>query len=545
MKRRRTIPTSMKLSRNKLLAALVLWAAAATAFAQPQLHDLDIHVVLQRNGDARITETRHMTIDSQGTECYIVVGNLGDSRLSDFSVTDETGQTYELQPTWDIDQSRQWKTNRCGIVTTRDGYELCWGIGERGKRTYTARYTVSGLLRSYPDADGFLYMFVAEGIKPSPEHVRLVIVPEPGIDLSADTARIWAFRYIGDINFQGDSIIAESSEPFQSRSAMIVMARFEKGVFQPTLAGEGTFEELKTRAFENSDYTDEMTREDIVALIFTILAFVVFPLLCFFGYIFYVWRKRRRIMKDLLWYRDLPYGGNLQQANDVLNAYKYFGADYNNLLSACILRLINDGAISIENQRFVIHQLPQDANYPQLLKMVHKIFRDAAGKDTILEPRELKAWMKSNQNQSYTDSFVQTLHTKTSLYKYHNEEDEVRKVFGLRKFLQEFTLLDERSVGEVGLWKDYMIYATLFGIAEQVIREMKRINPEYFNMDQVAQQMANETTLPIIRSTMHRSTARAAMSKAEREARASGKGGSSSWGGGGGFSGGGFGGGIR
>jgi len=42
----------------------------------------------------------------------------------------------------------------------------------------------------------------------------------------------------------------------------------------------------------------------------------------------------------------------------------------------------------------------------------------------------------------------------------------------------------------VSLWKDYMIYATLFGIAEQVIKDMKKINPEYFNMDQVAGQMA-------------------------------------------------------
>ena len=94
-----------------------------------------------------------------------------------------------------------------------------------------------------------------------------------------------------------------------------------------------------------------------------------------------------------------------------------------------------------------------------------------------------------------------------------------------------------------------MIFATLFGIADQVIKDMKKINPEYFNMDQVAQQMADDTTLPMIYSTMHSSTSRAAMNKAQREAertaRSSGHGGHSSWGGGGGFSGGGHGGGVR
>lgn len=522
--------------------------------ARPQLYDLSIRVVLQPNGDARITETRQMSIDSEGTECYIVIGNLNDSELKDFSVTDETGYTYEPQSYWDIEQSRQWKTGRCGIVTKHDGYELCWGLGESGSRTYVTQYTITNLLRGYSDADGFNYMFVAEGIQPSPQHVRLVIVPEDTIHFDADSVGVWAFRYSGEVNLIGDSIVAESDEPFSQHSAMIVMARFPKGLFTPTIVNENSFETLKGRAFEGSDYTDEMTRDDKIALALFVLALILLPLLLLFSYFFYVWRQRKQVMKDLLWYRDLPYDGNLQATNDVVNAYKYVGADYNNLLSACILRLINDGAISIDSamnrkgkteQHFVIHSLPENKEYPQLLRMVHKIFRDAAGTDTVLEPKELRSWMNSRHNQSYADSFIQTLHTKTRIYQYRDQLDEVKKVFGLRKFLKEFTLLDERNVGEVTLWKDYMIYATLFGIADQVIRDMKKINPEYFNMDQVAQQMANETTLPMIRSTMHQSTARAAMNKAEREARAAGGGGRASWGGGGGFSGGGFGGGVR
>ena len=545
----------MKHSRSKLLLLLLLTASATSLLASPVLHDLDIRVVLQPNGDARITETRHMSIDSEGTECYIVLSNLNGSQLRGFSVTDETGLAYETQDPWDIDRSRDWKTNRCGIVTKHDGYELCWGLGDAGDRTYTASYTVTSLLRSYTDADGFLYMFVAEGLQPSPQHVRLTIVPaDTLLRFEPDSCGIWAFRYRGDVNFADGTIVAQSSEPFQRHSAMIVMARFAKGMFQPSTNGEGTFEQLKQGALEDSDYTGEMTREGKWALAIFVFSLIFFPLLLVGLYFLYVWRQRRKVMKDLLWYRDLPYEGNLQATNNVLNAYRYGAADYNNLLSACILRLISDGAISIDTasdqkgrtvQNFVIHPLPEAKQYPKLLQLVHQIFRDAAGTDTVLEAKELKSWMKSRHNQSVTDTFVQTLHTKTSIYQYRDQLDDVRKVFGLRKFLKEFTLLDERSVGEVTLWRDYMIYATLFGIADQVIRDMKKINPEYFNLDQVAGQMANDTTLPLIRSTMHSSTSRAAMSKAEREARASGRGGSSSWGGGGGFSGGGFGGGVR
>ena len=542
----------MKRLRSKALLLLMLLASATGAFAGPQLYDLNIRVVLSNNGDARITETRQMRIDSEGTECYIVIGNLNGSRLSDFGVSDETGRTFEYVGSWVIDRSRGWKEGKCGIVNKRDGYELCWGLGESGQRTYVTSYTVTDLVRGYADADGFNYMFVAQGINPYPDHVRLTIVAEDSLHFSLENTGIWGFRYRGDINFVGDSIVAESSEPFSSQSAMIVMCRFNKGLFSPAMVSDSSFDEVKDRAFEGSDYPVE---DDDFWPVVVLAIMVILGGLFFLGlYLFYIWWQRRKVFKNLLWYRDIPYKGNLQRANDVMNAYKYGTANYNNLLSACILKLIDMGAVTIEQrlnkkgkteQNFVIKPLPNEDRQPKLLKMVYHIFKQAAGSDTILEPRELKSWMKSSYNQSYTDSFIQTLHTKTSIYQYKNELDEVRQVFGLKKFLKEFSLLDERHVNEVSLWKDYMIYATLFGIADQVIKDMKKINPEYFNMDQVAAQMADDMTLPMIYSTMHSSTTRAAMSKAEREARASGGGGSSSWGGGGGFSGGGFGGGVR
>ena len=536
----------------RLLLTTGLLLAVLTSEARPYLKDLNIRVVLSKNGDARFTETRQMSIDSEGTECYIVIGNLNGSEIRDLTVSDETGKAFTNIGSWDVDRSRGWKEGKCGIVTKRDGYELCWGLGERGERTYTTSYTVTRLVKGFDDADGFNYMFVAQGISPQPDHVKLTIEPEDTTHFTAENAGVWGFRFKGDVGFYDNRIVAESSEPFESRSAMVVMCRFEKGLFAPEDVRQGSFEEVKNRAFEGSDYPVE--DDDFwPAVIFAILLIV--GGLFFVGiYLFYIWWQRRKVKKDLMWYRDIPLEGNLQRANDMLNAYKYGSADYNNLLSACILKLIDLGAIKIESrlnkkgkseQNFVIKELPHEDRQPKLLKMVYHIFKQAAGSDTVLEPKELKSWMKSSYNQSYTDSFIQTLHTKSSIYQFKNQLDEVRQVFGLKKFLKEFSLLDERHVNEVALWKDYMIYATLFGIADQVIKDMKKINPEYFNMDQVANQMADDMTLPMIYSTMHSSTTRAAMSKAEREARASGGGGHSSWGGGGGFSGGGFGGGVR
>ena len=76
---------------------LVLLASAMNLSAYSSLNSLDIRVVLSRNGDAHITETRKMDIGWEGTECYIVIGNLEGSQIRDFMVKDETGHRYEYE----------------------------------------------------------------------------------------------------------------------------------------------------------------------------------------------------------------------------------------------------------------------------------------------------------------------------------------------------------------------------------------------------------------------------------------------------------------
>ena len=550
----------MKRSRSKFgfgLLAIGFWLLATSAFARPFLHDLNIRVVLSHNGDAQITETRLMDIDDEGTECYIGLGNMGQSIVGNLRVKDETGREFTCVDDWDIDRSREWKAGKCGIIEKRNGYELCWGLGDKGHRTYTTTYTVTSLVHAYPDADAIRHVFLDEAVRPKPAHVRMTIASADSARFQPDSCGIWGFRFQGDLWFEGDSIVIESTEAFEDRSALYVMVRFPKGMFEPTIQEDDTFEHKQQLAFEGSDYISGDDGDSMDAIIGIIIGLAVWLLPIFGGvvYLWYVWRARRRANKDLLWYRDIPLGGNMQQANDILNAYRYFGTDYNNLLSACILKLIDLGAIAIEqrpNQKgkmigsFVIKEFQDAHNQPLLLRKLHTIFKIAAGDDSVLEPKELKTYMKNTSNESVTDSFINTLHTKTALSSYKDRQDEVRQVFGLRKFLKEFTLLDERGVNEVSLWKDYMIYATLFGIADQVIKDMKKINPEFFNMDRVAAQMADGMTLPTINSALHSSYTRAYMNKVNREQRASGHGGHSSWGGGGGgFSGGGGGGGVR
>ena len=49
---------------------------------------------------------------------------------------------------------------------------------------------------------------------------------------------------------------------------------------------------------------------------------------------------------------------------------------------------------------------------------------------------------------------------------------------GLKRYMEDFSMLDEREVPELVLWEKYLVYATAFGIAEKVLKQLKVKYPE-------------------------------------------------------------------
>lgn len=502
-----------------------------------------------------------MTITSEGTECYINIENVGGSIVKNLVVSDEHGTAYEQQSIWDVDWSRKMKTDKCGIVMKADGYELCWGLGAEGERTYTASYTVTGLVEGYSESDGFNWMFVARDVKPYPEHVKLTITAEDGTLLTDSIANIWAFGYRGDIIFTDSAIVAETTEPFQEHDGMIVMCEFNKGVFSPTNNTQRSFEAVKKCAFEGSDYLEEEKKEDKDPWWMTWLEWI-----CGGGFVFLalcglVWEPVARLVykfkfRNVDWYRDIPLGGDLSLANHLMNEVNQ-QHDYDKLLSASVLKLVQLGALGIDRQRpkpaFVINEWKTDAQVAnrKLLESIYTLFKHAAGDNQVLDPHELTNYMESEKHWSEVYSFVNLLH-ETHLDSLSDNKTEVNHLLGLKKFLKDFTLIDEREVQEVTLWKDYMVWATLFGIASTVVKQMEKINPEYFKMDDIASLLAYSVMQPEVTKVFANATASAyyrdisdSTSSSGGSRRSSGGGGHASRGGGGGHRGGGSGGGVR
>ena len=57
--------------------------------------------------------------------------------------------------------------------------------------------------------------------------------------------------------------------------------------------------------------------------------------------------------------------------------------------------------------------------------------------------------------------------------------DEQEEWKGLKKFMEDFSMLDKREVPELILWEEFLVYATAFGIANKVLKQLKTVYPNF------------------------------------------------------------------
>ena len=535
------------------LCAILLCTPALAASRVPEM---ELNVALRPDGSAHITQVWTTDTD-EGTEFYLGCRDSGYLTITDFSVSDQNGP-YAYVEDWDVDASFEEKANRCGILETGEGVELCWGISEYGENRYTIEYVLHDLVGSYSDADGFNHRFVDE-MSFFPTDVALTIRNEDGTPLTDENCDIWAFGYQGQIQFVDDTIQAWTESPLEDSQNMTVMVALNKGVLHPERTEEGSFETVKERAFDGSDYEDEpLTAKDIFYAILgvVLLCAVVAAVILIARRIHKA--KLARLVKQAPYFRDAPNGGNLNVTHRLGVCSKQ--CEESSILGAYLLRLISDGCLEPVQQGLaakakdtslrLVRPPAGSAGYEDAL---YTILEAAAGADGILQPRELALFCQHNYTPlsrflaSCKKDAMQVLVQEGCLKGVGCDsirrltaqgKQALNEVLGLKHFLLDFSLIRERALQETLIWQDYMVYALLLGIADKVAPQLRRLYPDLQpEIDQYARQA---TWAGYYNHVMYNAYERERQRR--EEARSGGSGGSASFGGGGGFSGGGGGG---
>ena len=203
-------------------------------------------------------------------------------------------------------------------------------------------------------------------------------------------------------------------------------------------------------------------------------------------------RKLNKFYKNCNYFRDVPNKGIFQLTYVLAKDYGLWKIDYKNVVVATILQMIlNKNILSEsekdENHYLVLKNVPNDIIFKDLFDIL-----TYASKDKILETEELKEYILGHPEIFENYFYVlkkegRKILQEMGAYAKQDEgvlEDltekgkkELEEVYGLKKFLHEFTLVDIRGIDETIIWEHLLVYAAMFGEAERLYKQIKNIVP--------------------------------------------------------------------
>ena len=507
-----------------LTAALLVALSPSAKAESSRINSMDITCQVDANGDAVITEV--IDIDAyQGTEYYQVVNVRGNQQIRDLVVS-ENGITFEDVGEWDVNAAE--KRGRSGIVTTADGYELCFGIGEYGNHVFQMRYTVENFVSRWSDSYGVNYMFFSD----IPLTIESASVTLEGPDVYSDeNASIWAFGYDGAVVFEDGKVVMETDNS-HLRGMQLLMV-FENGrEFAHTndYDADRTFMDVYEEAEEGSSYEYEEPSGGGSGSGSRASKFIwLLPALfvgCFAAIIaMFATLGTKKVYEDeegykqaksrsVTPYRDIPCGKDLVMFSRVLTDLRGDSEFLKStLISAYILKWLQKDVISVvegpekgifkktQTYKIVLTESPAilDLNERHLYNMLW----EAAREDRILEKNEFQRYCKRNYSDverwfdTVRDDGTQRLREKGLIRservaqkglipRKRNIEtytaaynEELARVNGFEKFLEDEDNMAEKSMIEVKLWDEYLVFAAVMGIADQVYRQAKLAVPQF------------------------------------------------------------------
>ncbi|HIW21543.1 MAG TPA: DUF2207 domain-containing protein [Candidatus Dorea intestinavium] len=516
-----------KKNRRKITAALAsfflaLFFCLPTFATANELHSLEVTVLLNEDGSANITEVWDMT-NTEGTEVYKEMKNMEGSQIHSLSVK-EKGKKFKTLPDWDIDASREEKKYKAGIIQDGDDYELCFGIGDYGSHVYTMSYVVDSFVEKYDDMYGMNYRLVNEGMNTVPEKVSVIIKSD---QITEDTL-VYGFGFEGTVYVEGgpDEYYIDANNDLDGSYGQVqyvnILAGFSGATFTNAndKHSDRTFEDMAEEAKEGSSYEDDYEEESGIGK--GIMGAIAGVFLLLVGGLFVVGYKENQPKftdgnnklpkeKEVDYFRDIPANRDpflfyyIVKKRNLANRTSYESG----ILAAMLLSWVRDKKIAFSTQRqqgmfkskerVAFHFINNNPTFrtPMETKL-YSYFKAAAGNNQILENEEFERWCKKNYTKiddwfSSIEGQVEAMMTnngymegvriknKPKLIYTPKYREEILHSMGFKKFIKEFSRLGEKQVKEVVLWEDYLIFASVLGMADNVEKEIGRLYPGFTN----------------------------------------------------------------
>ena len=487
------------------LLAYALFTLGKTVSAN-SINRISMDIFVDSNGNANVTETWNC-YSNQSTEIYHPYYTLGNSEITNLSVSMDSTQ-FETLSSWDTSGSFDEKAYKAGINRVSNGVELCWGISEYGTNTYRVNYTITNFVSNLTDSQMIYWTLIPYDFSDRIGQVFINISSDLYFPSSID---VWGYGNEGGTAYVDNGTITMTSEGTLNRNEyMTILVKLPFGTFNTKNDLNQNFEYYYNLAEEgvNRNGTVEST-------VISILPFIIFIIIMVFAIVtsklgssqeqrlnFENNGNKLPKTKDIPYFRDIPCNKDLFQSFFIGYQFKIV-KKRTDLLGSVILKWVRDKKVTLKKDEGKSSKMSIILNEELISSLededeqkLYKMFFEAS-KDGILEDSEFTKWCNNNYSKilGWFDTIIDKekdklvkdgllLEKPKTLFKSakYTVTPELRQqalnIAGLKKYLNDYTLISEREAPDVVLFEDYLILAQMFGIADKVAENFKKLYPD-------------------------------------------------------------------
>ena len=487
------------------LLAYALFTLGKTVSAN-SINRISMDIFVDSNGNANVTETWNC-YSNQSTEIYHPYYNLGNSEITNLSVSMDSTQ-FETLSSWDTSGSFDEKAYKAGINRVSNGVELCWGISEYGTNTYRVNYTITNFVSNLTDSQMIYWTLIPYDFSDSIGQVFINISSDLYFPSSID---VWGYGNEGGTAYVDNGTITMTSEGTLNRNEyMTILVKLPSGTFNTKNNLNQNFEYYYNLAEEGVN-----RNETVENTVITILPFIIFIIIMVFAIVasklgssqeqrlnFENNGNKLPKTKDIPYFRDIPCNKDLFQAFFIGYQFKIV-KKRTDLLGSVILKWVRDKKVTLKKDEgkssktsIILNEELISSLEDEDEQKLYKMFLEAS-KDGILEDSEFTKWCNTNYSKilGWFDTIIDKekdklvkdgllLEKPKTLFKSakYTVTPELRQqalnIAGLKKYLNDYTLISEREAPDVVLFEDYLILAQMFGIADKVAENFKKLYPD-------------------------------------------------------------------
>lgn len=487
------------------LLAYALFTLGKTVSAN-SINRISMDIFVDSNGNANVTETWNC-YSNQSTEIYHPYYNLGNSEITNLSVSMDSTQ-FETLSSWDTSASFDEKAYKAGINRVSNGVELCWGISEYGTNIYTVNYTITNFVSNLTDSQMIYWTLIPYDFSDSIGQVFINISSDLYFPSSID---VWGYGNEGGTAYVDNGTITMTSEGTLNRNEyMTILVKLPSGTFNTKNNLNQNFEYYYNLAEEGVN-----RNETVENTVITILPFIIFIIIMVFAIVtsklgssqeqrlnFENNGNKLPKTKDIPYFRDIPCNKDLFQAFFIGYQFKIV-KKRTDLLGSVILKWVRDKKVTLKKDEgkssktsIILNEELISSLEDEDEQKLYKMFFEAS-KDGILEDSEFTKWCNTNYSKilGWFDTIIDKekdklvkdgllLEKPKTLFKSakYTVTPELRQqalnIAGLKKYLNDYTLISEREAPDVVLFEDYLILAQMFGIADKVAENFKKLYPD-------------------------------------------------------------------